>query len=91
MDAFRSKYESLPYCINVKDFSANNIVCRVQGVSFDDVMANLTNSEENNPFSAIDNIPDDLNPNDILADKGDDPISVVVMVRSKAKPIFDFS
>lgn len=84
MDAFKSKYESLPYCLNSNDFSESNIVCRPRGVKFDDIMSQISNDPTKSPFGAIDNIPDSLSP-DILIAGSSGSMAKVESVRSPAK------
>jgi len=88
MDTFKSKYESLPYCLDTNDFSDSNMVCRVQGVRFDDVMSQISNDPANNPLSMIDNIPDSLDPEAFLAGEGGS-MTEVKSVRSSLRPILN--
>ena len=89
MDFFRSKYESMPYCLSMNDFSEENMVCRIRGVKFDDVMSQLSADPVNNPLGMIENIPDSLGP-DTLAGTKNSPLGNVESIRSFTGPLSSF-
>lgn len=68
-NAFRQKYEAMPYCDLGKEFTGDLNTCRPQGVSFDDIFAQFQEQAEGegeSSLSFLSDVPDNFNLKDFI-------------------------